>query len=325
MRLDFACIKRRKEREMAELELSALKEILKDPEGAVTAAEEDYRNKINGVAELIVKSGKIRVILLAGPSGSGKTTTANLLCDRIKSRGERSMVVSMDDFYMNVADPAYPILEDGTPDFESPYALDVAELLSTLENIVNGKPFSVPKYDFKAGSRAGACRYEGFADGCVIMEGIHGLNPMFSSPFSKDSILKLFVSVSTNINVNGVRIISGKKMRFVRRMVRDSIYRGTGAERTLDMWKNVLMGEEIYLYPYKEQADVKLDTFHVFEPAAMKPYAMKLLNDEVVKKSPYAKVVRGALAEIPEYDSSIIPETSLIKEFIPGGIYEHLY
>ena len=310
---------------MAELELSALKEILKSPEDAVRAAEEDYKNKINGVAELIVKSGKIRVILLAGPSGSGKTTTANLLCDRIKALGERSMVVSMDDFYMDLSNPAYPTLEDGTRDLESPHSLDVAELLSTLEGIVTGKPFTVPKYDFKVGRRVALCSYDSFADGCVIMEGIHGLNPMFSSPFDKDSILKLFVSVSTNINTEGVRIISGKKMRFVRRLVRDSIYRGTGAERTLDMWKNVLMGEEIHLYPYKEQADVKLDTFHVFEPAVMKPYAMRLLTDEVVKGSPYAAVVRSALSEVPEYGSELVPETSLIKEFIPGGIYEHLY
>ncbi len=310
---------------MAELELSALKEILKDPEGAVTAAEEDYRNKINGVAELIVKSGKIRVILLAGPSGSGKTTTANLLCDRIKSLGERSMVVSMDDFYMNVADPAYPTLEDGTPDFESPYALDVAELLSTLENIVNGKPFSVPKYDFKAGSRAGACRYEGFADGCVIMEGIHGLNPMFSSPFSKDSILKLFVSVSTNINVNGVRIISGKKMRFVRRMVRDSIYRASDAERTLGMWDEVIAAEDIYLYPYKESADVKIDTFHSYELSVMRERALALISRELSERSSFAAIVFTALRAVEPLSEDAVPADSLIREFISGGIYDKIY
>ena len=85
------------------------------------------------------------------------------------------------------------------------------------------------------------------------------------------------------------------------------------------------MGEERYLYPFKERADIKLDTFHIFEPAVMKPYAERLLADASVLQNPYAGVVREALALLPSISDSLVPEDSLIKEFIPGGIYESLY
>ena len=310
---------------MPELDIAELCEALSKPDAAVAAAERKYEEKIEEIASRVVKSDSIRVVLLSGPSGSGKTTTANLLADRIREMGERSLVVSMDNFYRNSTDPAYPRLEDGERDYENPEALDVAELLSTLSHIIGGEQFSIPRYDFKVGGRVGKTAYESFADGCVIIEGIHGLNPMFSNPFPSESVLKLFVSVSTNINRGSTRLISGKKLRFVRRMVRDNIYRGASADDTLDMWANVLEGEEKYLYPYKMTADVMFDTFHIFEPAVLKPFAEKLLTDEICLGSVYAKTVRDAFQKIPQLNSAIVPQTSLIREFIPGGIYEDLY
>ncbi len=312
---------------MAEIRLSALKDELKNQEKAVLNAEELYTARVLEVAQRVTDSGKIRVILLAGPSGSGKTTTANLISDRIKSMGEKSMVLSLDNFYKNLDDDdMYPRDHDGERDFESPEALDWPLMLSVIRDIVEGRPFSVPKYDFKIGGRSGFTRYPSFADGCVIIEGIHGLNPRLSDPFPKDKLLKLFVSVSTNINDdNDSRIISGKKLRFVRRVVRDSIYRASDAKRTLFMWADVLRGEEKYLYPYKDTADLRFDTFHTFEVGVLKPYLMRLIDADFAKKYPYVDTVRDAMLLMPDFDESLVPETSLIREFIPGGIYEDLY
>lgn len=312
---------------MAELEKSVLVDILKNPMSAISMAEQDYEEKVESVAKRIANDSRIRVLFLSGPSGSGKTTTANLISDKIKSFGEKSMVVSMDDFYRAGDDPEYPRTEDGDRDFESPYALDIPKLLKTLSNIIDGKPFSIPRYDFKIADVKSYTEYESFADGCVIIEGIHGLNPIFSSPFPHESVMKLFVSVSTNITEGGAVLISGRKMRFIRRLVRDSIYRGADAFRTIDMWEDVRCGEEKYLYPYKHMADMTFDTFHSFEPAVMLPFARGLITDEVKKYSEYAKLAIEALEDIvcEEYSPSSVPETSLIKEFIPGGIYESLY
>ncbi len=310
---------------MPEITLDNLLAKLKSPEECVKLEEAEYNKKIEYVAKTITDAGTVRVILLAGPSASGKTTTANLISDEIKRQGQKSVVVSLDNFYRDADDPKYPRLSDGSRDFESPYALNLDNLLKTLDNIVNGKPFSVPRYDFKVGGAVGVSEYPSYADGCVIIEGIHGLNPILSDPFPKDKVLKVFVSVSTNITEKGRVILSGRKLRFVRRMVRDNIYRASDAYRTIEMWENVLKGEDKYLYPYKPLADIKFDTFHTFEPGVMKPFAEKLLTEEVCKSSQYARTVASAMSKMISLPETIVPEDSLIREFIPGGIYEHLY
>ena len=315
----------RKEKKMAEITVNELLSKMKDPEHLVELDEKIYFEKVSQVAESVAADKNIRIILLSGPSASGKTTTANLIADRIRELGERSAVVSLDNFYRDATDPKYPRLPDGTRDFESPYALDLDMLLETLGDIIAGEEFTVPRYDFKVGGKVAFEKYPSFADGCVIIEGIHGLNPILSDPFPKESVLKVFVSVSTNINENGKRILSGRKLRFVRRLVRDNLYRAAEAERTLDMWDNVLKGEDKYLYPYKDLADIRFDTFHTFEPGIMKPFAEKLLTPEVTSKNKYAATVASAISKMPVLDEALIPNTSLIREFIPGGKYEHLY
>ena len=161
--------------------------------------------------------------------------------------------------------------------------------------------------------------------GCVIIEGLHALNPRISEHLPTDSLLKIFISVSTNINDGGERILSGRKLRFTRRMVRDSLYRGADAERTLEMWDNVLAGEEEYLYPYRSLADVEFNTFHEFEPCVMRKFAEALISEELAKKNEYANTVVSALKLAVPIGEELIPNDSLIREFIVGGIYEEFY
>lgn len=311
---------------MAEIDIKTINDsALKNPAALIRTAEDGYHKKIRELASLAVERSDLRAILLAGPSGSGKTTTANLLADAIKSLGEDAMVLSLDDFYRAADDPEYPRLSSGERDFESPFALHLPDLIQTLERITAGKPFLCPKYEFKTASRKEECIHPAMPDGCVIIEGLHALNPVISEKLPKDKILKLFVSVSTNINLGGERIISGRKLRFVRRLVRDSIYRGADAARTLSMWHGVIEGEDRYLYPYKELADVAFDTFHAFELGVMKKHAKQLLSDDKISSDFIVKTVNGALALTEEIAEDLVPENSLIREFISGGIYHEIY
>lgn len=310
---------------MAELDYRTLNSLALDPEQMILTAENEYHSRIRSLAELICRSGEVRIVLLAGPSGSGKTTTANLLADAVRSVGGKALVVSLDDFYKDAASPEYPRLENGERDYECPEALRLSEIHDVLGCIADGRDFFIPKYDFKCAARVSMKRYSIKSNGIVIIEGLHALNPKISSGLPKEKLLKLFVSVSTNINDGDERILSGRKLRFVRRMVRDSIYRGADAQRTLGMWENVLHAEDIYLYPYKETADVAFDTFHSFEPSVMTSFVKKLITNELAESKPYAKTVLDALSVVAEIDPHLVPENSLIKEFIPGGIYENLY
>ena len=311
---------------MAEIELKKLnKECEESPESLVARAEDEYHDRISRIAERIVRAGGIRLVLIAGPSGSGKTTTANLISDKIKTLGKRSKVLSLDDFYRDREDPKYPRRPDGCLDYECPESLDLPKLTDTLQKIINGEDYILPKYDFKLGRATSEVKHRSAMGEIIIIEGLHAINPLISDCLPKSKIYKIFISVSTNINDGGERILSGRKIRFVRRLVRDSIYRGADARRTLEFWGEVLRGEDIYLYPFRHLADDSFDTFHLFEPPLMKSFALELLTEELASEVEYVRIVRDAMQKLSELDESLVPENSLIREFISGGTYHKIY
>jgi uridine kinase len=311
---------------MPEIEISKINSSAKsDPEGFILSAEREYRSFISDLSERISSDERIRVVLLAGPSGSGKTTSANLLADGLRNRGLLSFVISLDNFYRDRDDEEYPRLPSGERDFEAVEALNLPELERTLGDIIDGRDFSVPRYDFKLGGRAGVEKYPKISHGCVIIEGLHAMNPKVFEHLPSERILRVFISVSTNVNDDGERILSGRKIRFVRRLVRDSIYRNADAERTLGMWTNVLHGEDKYLYPYRSYADVNFNTFHPFELGVMRQYVLDLIPPRLREASVYVDTVVSAIERCEDIDEALVPDDSLIREFIRGGKYEHLY
>ena len=296
-----------------------------NPRIFVDMAEREYSERIDSLAMRIVGDDKIKIVFVSGPSSSGKTTTANLLADRVISLGKRCMVVSLDDFYRDLSAPDYPRHENGERDLESVMALDLDFLSRTLTSIVRGESFEVPKYEFELSSRIYVKSYPEISDGVVIVEGLHALNPLVFSSVDASASLKIFISVSTNITLNGERIISGRKLRFVRRMVRDSLYRATAPEITLDRWASVINGENEYLYPTRQYADVDFNTFHPYELSLMKPFVESLVTEALASDSELVRTVLSASRLAVPIDISLVPETSLMKEFVPGGIYEDLY
>ena len=310
---------------MALLQLSDINaQTDRDEGGCVLSGEARYHGEIERLAAGLAESGR-RLVLLAGPSGSGKTTSANLLADAMRKAGKTVSVLSLDDFYREATDPAYPRLPNGERDFETVEALHLPDLTKTLSDIARGEAFAVPRYDFKTGTRVTEKHHPPLKNGCVIIEGLHALNPKISESLPADAVYKLFISVASEVAEEGRVLLDGRQIRFVRRLVRDSLYRGSDAGMTLALWRDVVRGEDLYLSPYRETADAGLDTFHVFELGVMRPYALSLLDDAVCTRSDYAKKVRLALEKVHPVSILSVPEDSLIREFIPGGIYEHLY
>ena len=299
--------------------------IKKSPAAFILEAEGEYKRKIEELAEKIVCGGKIRVVFISGPSSSGKTTTTNLLADKINALDVRCMVLSLDDFYLDHGAEGYPTNEDGTLDLESVNALDLPFLAKTLKQICGGEEFEIPKYEFELSRRTEINKYPPIDKGVVIIEGLHALNPLVFGGVDDSKSLKVFISVSTNIVSDGVRIISGRKLRFVRRMVRDSLYRATPPEATLSRWESVISGEDKYLYPTRKYADVDFNTFHPFELSLMRPFVEALVTEPLIRDSFLIRVVVDAVRAAEPLDISLVPEDSLMKEFVPGGIYEHLY
>ncbi len=309
---------------MAEISLKELnRQILL---GAQTVARDEafYEQQVQSVAARIARDC-VKVLFLAGPSGAGKTTTANLIADALRHLGFEALVVSLDNFYRDHSDPAYPRLASGARDMESAEALDLSRIRACLSDILLGREFAIPRYDFKLGRATSETDYAPMLHGCVIVEGLHALNPRICEGLPSGGVLRLFVSVSTNItDDSGARILSGRKLRFLRRLVRDSIFRGAGVGATLAVWQSVLDGEDKYLYPYKETADLFFNTFHTFEAGVLKDMAAARITTAGID-DPYLCIVERALACIEPLSPTLVPKTSLIREFIGGGVYEDRY
>ncbi|MGN1048047.1 MAG: zeta toxin family protein [Eubacteriales bacterium] len=296
------------------------------PEKSILEAERHYFSDICDVADALERE-KRQIIMIAGPSGAGKTTTANILKDILTERGHLTVVVSLDNFYREKSDPEYPRDEHGELDYESVDALHVDMINECIASLLRGESVDIPRYVFGLGkSYPGEVHVPFSENGFIIMEGIHALNPRLTAGIEPGSTMKIFISVSTNLTDGERRLLSGRKVRFVRRMTRDSLYRNTSADKTLERWKSVLSGEDKYLYPYRHLADINLDTFHSFELSAMKPYALDAIRSSGSGLAgEYIETVRSALEKIEEIPLSLVPETSLIREFIPGGKYEDIY
>lgn len=291
----------------------------------IAEAEEEYRAHLDDLADKIVLRGT-RVVLLAGPSSSGKTTTANMLADSLRQGGHPATVISLDDFYYSKDDPLYPRTAEGTLDYETPHALRLDLIRQTIRRILRGEPAPVPKFDFKVGRRwDNAAVVDIPRGGCAIIEGLHALNPLMTEGIEPGTVARVFVSVSTNVSDGERRLLSGRKIRFIRRLTRDYLYRASGVDRTLSLWQGVLAGEDRYLYPFKDTAEFRFDTFHFYELGVMRPFAEQVLQAGSDVRDPYLDVIREALTHFTEIPLDRVPETSLIREFVPGGIYENLY
>lgn len=296
---------------------------LSDPVGLIAGAEEAYDAELNLVAERILSAGHIKIILLAGPSGSGKTTTAHILQDKLTCRGHKVQVVSLDHFYLEAA--KMPKLANGQPDFETVYALDIPEIHRSFSELIETGKTTIPTFDFKTKKRGTPHLINISGNGLLIVEGLHALNPVLTDRLAADCLFKIYISANQRIcDDNGDTVLSSRQIRLARRMSRDFIYRNTTAAETLRLWTAVVAGEEKYLYCYKDTADVQLKTFHSFEPCVFRNIILGLLEglDASADNYDYVMHAKRGLERFVPLEPELVPETSLIREFIEGGVYE---
>ncbi len=288
-----------------------------DPELLIHECCQQYLDSIEATAQSIAKSTDHKIIMLSGPSGSGKTTTANLLREALKELGVHSAVVSLDDFYLGLGKA--PLLPNGEYDYESVHALNIPLLQQCLSDLLNRNACLLPKFDFYTSKPCDEQIPMTLKAGdLIIFEGIHALNPLILDCLPREKIIKLYVSVETTVFGRGDTLIPPREIRLARRMVRDSIHRNADAVRTLTMWTGVMMGEEQYLFPYKDDVDYTLSTFHEFEPALLKPLLLPLLENLPNDCPNYdlAMDLAGDYQLFPDLSCNLLPEQCLIWEFI---------
>ncbi len=262
--------------------------------------------------------------MIAGPSGSGKTTTAKILRDYLSESGIHTNVISLDDFYLNREDA--PLDDEGKPDFETVHSLDIPEINRCFEDIIKKGKCIMPLFDFETGRRKPNGHTVSILDGgIIIVEGLHALNPLLSGCLPADNIFKIYISVNESVtDEKGKTVLSSRQMRLVRRMSRDDIYRGTTPQQTFDMWESVIKGEEKFLYCFKPTADRHITTLHCYEPCIFRDRVLSLLEkiDPESEDYYYVKNTINGLNHFVSADVSLVPQDSLLREFIHGGKYE---
>lgn len=279
-----------------------------------------HEKKLSQIADTIKEKGK-RVILIAAPSSSGKTSFAHRLSIHLKVNNLKPVSISLDDYFVNREDT--PLDEFGNYDFESIYAIDLDRFNSDLEKLLNGEEISLPKFNFKSGKREkSGKKLKIDKDQIIILEGIHGLNPILTSSIKDEDKFKIYISALTQINLDDHNRIPTTDLRIIRRMVRDYNFRGYSAEKTINQWESVRRGEKKNIFPYQEEADIIFNSACVYEIAVLKKYAKPLLED--IPKDNSAYIEANRLLKLLQYfvelnDISDIPPTSIIREFIGGS------
>lgn len=295
--------------------------------GFIRVNEALHDQAIGAIARDIVAKDR-HIVMVAGPSSSGKTTFAGRLGVHLQVLGRKATRISLDDYYLNRAD--IPLEPDGTIDLEAITTLDLPLLQRQMTALLNGETVQLPRYDFHTGTREKQGVPFHLAPGeIVIVEGIHGLNPMLCEGIPKHELHRVFVSALTCLNLDDHNRIRTTDVRLLRRIVRDHQFRGTSPEMTLGMWASVRKGEEKWIFPYQEMADSMFNTALHYELPVLAHYAAPLLKD-VSAEAPgsYLAIrLRKMLNYMPQLDEQLfteIPPLSLLREFIGGCTMEEV-
>ena len=283
-----------------------------DKDLLISMSEGIYHDQINDVVEEILERGNVKIVLVAGPSSSGKTTTSNRIRSKLLEHDIKSITVSLDDFFIDR--DKTPRLPNGSPDYENITALDLDYLNEFIDDLFEKNQAKMPLYDFISGTRK-----KDYVDltiddkTIVIIEGIHALNPMLITKHTQ-FMYKLYICVDSNFVGEEDVIIPAQKLRLMRRLNRDYYTRGRTIEKTIDTWNEVLAGENLYIKPFKNQADYAIDSTHMYEPLMYSKHLLPLL--EQAENSLLITSLKQMLTHFDKMDRENLPENSLLHEFL---------
>jgi len=289
----------------------------------ILVAEALHEKKIANIADRIYENkDRIKIVLIAGPSSSGKTTFSKRLSVQLRVLGLRPQPISLDDYFLER--DKTPLTKDGKYDFENVNALDLDLFNRHLTQLLEGEEVEFPLFNFVTGTREkSGKRFRMDKDSVLVIEGIHGLNELLTSSIPRENKYKIYISALTQLNIDDHNRIPTTDVRVLRRIVRDNMSRGRDAETTLITWPMVREGEEKYIFPFQEDADVMFNSTLDYEMCVLKNHAEKLL-DSIGKDSPVyveAKRLKIFLSYFRTAPDELVPGNSIIREFIGGSYF----
>lgn len=290
----------------------------------VNVSEALQEKKIAAIAEQIAARKGVKMVLIAGPSSSGKTTTCKRLSIQLLTCGIRPVPISLDDYFVDRENT--PLQPNGDYDYESLYALNLPLLNKQLAALFRGEEVELPRYNFQTGrSEKSGQKLQMLPGDVLVVEGIHALNPELTAQIPDDMKFRVYASALTTILLDTHNYIPTTDNRLLRRIIRDYKYRGCSAEDTIRRWPSVRAGENKWIFPYQENADVMFNTAMIYELAVIKKQADPVLEAVPENCDEYAEAYRlkKFLGYFHAVDYDKLPPTSLLREFLGGSTFTY--
>jgi uridine kinase len=287
----------------------------------ILVTEALHEHNIAEIAEQIANHHtQKRIVLIAGPSSSGKTTFSKRLAVQLLAQGVTPYAIELDNYFVNRDQT--PLDENGQIDYETLHALNIDLLNDQLKRLIAGEEVILPHYNFLTGCSEPGEPVRINQDQLLILEGIHGLNPGLIPAIPADSTFRVYVSCLTQLNLDHYNRISTTDTRLIRRIVRDARERGYSAQQTIGRWESVRRGEKRHIFPYQDNADEMFNSALVYELSALKPLVEPLLRQVPYGTTEYieAKRLLTFMDWFLPLDAELIPDNSLLREFIGGSI-----
>ena len=288
----------------------------------VLLSEALHEKKISDIADEICRLGK-RIVLIAGPSSSGKTTFARRLCIQLRVNGLDPLYMGTDDYFVERENT--PRDENGEYDYENLDALDIGLFNDNMNGLLAGETVDLPEFDFMTGHKMFGKRMTSIGDDqLIVIEGIHALNGRLTEQIDSGEKYRIYISPLTQLNIDRHNRVPSTDSRMLRRMVRDFKYRGHSAADTIASWPKVRAGENKNIFPYNGEADVMFNSVLEYEIPMLKKYAEPLLREITPDEPEHSEAVR--MLKFLEFfpvieDESVIPNNSIIREFIGGSVF----
>jgi uridine kinase len=289
----------------------------------ILVSEALHEQNITDIARQIAHHRReARIVLISGPSSSGKTTFSRRLAIQLLALGLSPFALELDSYFVDREKT--PLDEKGQFNFEALEALDLHLLSDHLTRLIAGEMVTLPRYDFKAGRQVTGDAVQLTPDQIIILEGIHGLDPRLLPGSLSGRAFRIYGAALTQLNLDRHNRVSTADTRLIRRIVRDARERGYSAQQTISRWESVRRGEELYIFPFQENADVMFNSALVYEMSALQPLAEPLLR-QVPRGTPEFIEAKRLLAFLEWFlpvDADLIPDNSILREFIGGSILQ---
>ena len=287
----------------------------------VLVSEAFHEQRLSQVARQIADQiDRTHLIMVAGPSAAGKTTFSRRLSVQLLALGISPFPLELDNYFLDRSKT--PLDENGQPDFETIEALNLLSLAEHLEKLIRGEEVRLPRYNFLTGVSEPGDLIQLRDKQPIILEGIHGLDPRLIPANLQNNVFRIYISALTQLNLDRHNRVSTTDTRLIRRIARDARERGYTAAQTISRWESVRRGEKRHIFPFQENADVMFNSALTYELAALKPQAEPLLR-QVQHGTPEYIEARRLLAFLEWFlplDVSLVPGTSIVREFLGGSI-----